>query len=113
MTMHVPSSISGSTSSSLGTLIWPGLLERDALSSPTGSFPSDVEEVVEDREASESAALSRGLEVVEDREASESAALSGGLDLEGTALSGSAALNEGREARVDFLEVVFPGAETL
>jgi hypothetical protein len=95
MTMHVPSSISGSTSSSLGTLIWPGLLERDALSSPTGSFPSDVEEVVEDREASESAALS------------------GGLNLEGTALSRSAALNEGREARVNFLEVVFPGAETL
>ena len=125
MTIRVPSSISGSTSTSLTMLIWSGdsgLLARDALSSPMDTFWSDFGEVVEDseREASESAALSGGREDDEEREASETAALSGGrrYDKEGEA-SKSATLNEGRETRLDFLEVVeedcvdFPAAESL
>jgi hypothetical protein len=80
---------------SLTTVTWSGLLARDSLSSPTDPFRSDFGEVVEEREASESAALSEG------------------LDLEESEVSESAALNEGRETRADFLEVVFSGADTL
>jgi hypothetical protein len=47
------------------------------LSSPTDTFRSDFVEVVEEREASESAALSEGLE---EREASKSAALNEGRE---------------------------------
>jgi hypothetical protein len=127
MTMCIPSSTSRSTSLPLTMLTWSGLLEQDLLSSSTDTFQSDFVEVVEEREASESAALS---EVLEEREASESAALSGGL--EEREASESAALNEGHETRFDFLEAVegsegseasksaalgrahvdFPGAET-
>jgi hypothetical protein len=96
MRIHVPSSLSGSTSSSLTTVIWPGLLARDSVSSPTDTFRSDFGEDVEERKASESAVLS---EDVEEMEASDSAALSGGL--EGRGASDSAALNEGRETRPD------------
>jgi hypothetical protein len=127
MTMRISSSTSRSTSLLLTMLTWSGLLEQDLLSSPTDTFWSDFVEVVKEREASESAALSKGLE---EREASELAALSGGL--KEREASKSAALNEGRETQVDFLEVVegsegseasdsaalgraridFPGAET-
>jgi len=55
-----------------------------------GDFDEDVEREIAD--------------VVEEMEASESAALSDGLKERGA--SESATLNEGRETRVDFLEVV-------
>jgi len=85
MTIRVPSSISGSTSTSLTMLIWSGdsgLLARDALSSPMDTFWSDFGEVVEDseREASESAALSGGRRYDEEGEASESATLNEGRE---------------------------------
>jgi hypothetical protein len=118
MIIHVPSSLSGSTSSSLTTLIWSGVLARDSVSSPTDTCRSDFGDDVEEREASESDALS---EDVEEREASESAALREGLEereasesaalregLEGSGTSESAALAEGRETRPDrdLIEVV-------
>ena len=120
MTSHVPSSIFRSNSSSF-TLIQSELLAQDSVSSRTEPFRSDFGEDVEEREASESAALSEG---VEEREASELAALSEGLKgreasdlaalsegLERRGPSDSAALNEGRESRPDrdFFEVAEEG----
>src|ERR1700720_315977 len=115
MTIHVPSSISGSTSLSV-TLIWSGasgLLARHSLSGVTDISCSDAVEV-EEREASESAALSGGLkgdegiekgdEGVEERAVNESDALSHFEGLSSLEASNSAAFNEGRKTCFVFLE---------